>query len=376
MNRGNHSENHIRITSLHQPVVVLVWNFEEIQELFRSICEADSSSRSSPLLWIISIDADYILPQPLDSLDPFLQFQYTRLPIRYNDGVSDTALILHHRFDTLSQRYKGMWDRDEKWPTKKQMSHLIMLFPGVFESIDALINFVDCMEGGGPRVHLHIFLAYMDDSPSPSDDRPYCALDHFYIKAYSHIPPHLLSIAQDILSIMVFAYYWPITPLQLACLLSIEEATILSVFTHLSRWAVFRTGDHYEIIELFKRFCEDPTRSGHFHTSDILALQVFQHFLSHSSNLSVILNPSVQVNAKAYTEFEMADVGPPISFIPKAQILIDKTTSISRLAFSIFVVWHIPVTKFIPTGFCDFLKKLYTVSVLNGRYEYLKRTCF
>jgi hypothetical protein len=355
------------------PVVVLRCNFEEIEEVFHSFCESGLSPRSSPLLWIISIDTDFI-PPPLDPLD---SFQYIRLPVRYNDGPSDTALILHHRFSTLRQKYEKMFDRDEVWPSEEQMSHLIRLFSGVFESIDAVINFVDSRDGGGPRVHLETFLTYMADSPSPSDERPYCALDHFYTAAYSNIPFDLLSISQDVLSIMHFAYYGPITSLQLACLLSIKEITILRVFTCLSRWAMFRVGEIYETLELFRCFREDPTRSGHFHNSrsDIFALQAFQLFLGHSFNLIEILNPrvqSTQVNAKAYSELDMVRCWATNFFYPQGT-----ASNSSRPDSEYFLTRHFDFRclayacdQIYPISFCFFLRELHAVSGLIERKDH------
>jgi hypothetical protein len=350
------------------PVIVLRWESEHKHgELFRSICEF-SSSQHSPLLWIISIDGKVKFPIP-NLLDPLRPFEYTRLPISYDGGLSDAALILHHRFSLLRQKYEEMFDRDEKWPSKRQMSHLASFILGTFESVDAIIDFVDCGDDGGPRVHLEAFLTYMVDSPSPSNEQPYCALDHFYTQMFSTIPLDLLSIANRVLSLMYYGVYFPLTPLKLACLLSIRKLIVLSALAYLSRWAVIRTEDRYGGSTLFRGFLEDPKRSGRFHipNSDLVGPQASLHILSHSPNLIEILKPQaqwIQLDPKAYKEVD--DLRNTVAY------LFGDLDMASNLRYLECIVTRRIDFRFLshtcdkmqPVNFVYFLWKLYEVSTL------------
>ncbi|XP_006460551.1 hypothetical protein AGABI2DRAFT_117493 [Agaricus bisporus var. bisporus H97] len=172
------------------PVIVLRWHDPKFwdEELLSSIYEF-----ASPLLWIISFSPEFKLPIQ-DLLDPFKCPRLTRLPVCYNDAPADTKLFLHHRFTILRQKHEEMFAEHEVWPSEEQMFHLTRMFMGSFDAIDVVIYFVDWEGEGGPNAHLEKFLAYMVDSPSPSDERPYCVLDHFYHQAYSAIPHDLDSI--------------------------------------------------------------------------------------------------------------------------------------------------------------------------------------
>jgi hypothetical protein len=296
------------------PVIVISWDSDyEHAELLYSIFKFSSSPHSSPLLWIISLDRSVKLPIR-DLLYPLLPFGYTSVPVCYDKGPSDAALTLRHEFKALCDRnYQEISDRHEKWPSDEQMSHLIRIVSGALESIEAITHFVDRADGGGPEAHLETFLSYMVDSPSPSDERPYCTLDHFYIRAFSNIPPHLLSIVNQILNIIYYSIDGePVSPLQIACLLSTEKDTVLRAHAYLSGWAVTTTEPWYrQAGDLFTEFLKDPTRSGqvawHNRKSDPAVLEAFLHFLSYSSNLLEFLKSRVQTipaTPNAYIELD------------------------------------------------------------------------
>jgi hypothetical protein len=282
------------------------------EELLYTICEFASSQCTSSLLWIISIDRNTKLPIR-DLLHPFVPWGYTPVPVCYDKGPSDAALILRHEFRALCDRnYQEISDRDEKWPSDEQMSHLIRIVSGVLGSIEAIIDFVDRADGGGPEAHLETFLSYMVDSPSPSNERPYCALDHFYIHAFSNIRPHLLSVVNQVLSIIHYsAYSLDVTPLQIACLLSIGTDTILSIYPYLSGFAISIDGTLFLAHVLFGHFLNDPKRSRqaawHYRKSRPAVLETFLHFLSYSSNLLEFLKSRarmITVTPNAYIELE------------------------------------------------------------------------
>jgi hypothetical protein len=205
-----------------------------------------------------------------------------------------------------------MSHRDEKWPSDEQMSHLIRIVSGVIGSIDAIIDFVERADGGGPEACLEIFLSYMVDSPSPSNERPYCALDHFYIHAISNIPPDLLSVVIQVLSIIYYSTYsLEMTPLRIACLLSIGTDTILSIYSYLSGLAISFDGSSFLAHPLFGHFLNDPKRSGqaaaHYRKSGPVVLETFLHVLSYSSNLLELMKSRVgmiPVTPNAYIELE------------------------------------------------------------------------
>jgi hypothetical protein len=293
------------------PVIVLRWDSDNgDQDLLNTICELGSSPHSSSLLWMISLDRDLKLPIRTPP-DPFVPFEYIQLPVCYDDGPSDAALILHHQFSGLRRSYETMFARDKKWPSDEQMSHLIRIVSGVLESIDAIIDFMDREDGGGPEAHLATFLACMVDSPSPSDERPYCALDHFYTRAFSYIPPPLLSVVNQVFSIIYYATYLRIvTPFQIACLLSIEKASVLGVHSYISGWANTGTDLWYVASRQFGGFLMDPKRSGqvrHSLKSGPNALEALLHFLSYSSNFLEFLKTrvhSIPVDPNAYCELE------------------------------------------------------------------------
>jgi hypothetical protein len=193
-------------------------------------------------------------------------------PICYNDGPGDAALVLRHVFQTLRRKHKNAFDGDEAWPSEEQMSHLIKIVSGVFEFIDVVIQFVDWMKEGGPRVHLETFLAYMLDSPSPSDEQPYRALDHFYVRALSDIHPDVLSAVNKTFGLFLFNKHFDSLrkhPFDLVYLLSLESD--ISTQPHLERQAVTKayTGgsvkNPYIRNPYFERFLEDPSRSGKFY---------------------------------------------------------------------------------------------------------------
>jgi hypothetical protein len=169
------------------PVIVISWRSDYYdEELLYSICEF-GSSQGSPPRWVISLDRNMKLPIR-DLLHPLMLSAYTLVPVCHDKAQADAELILHHYFRNLRDRnYQVISHRDKKWPSDEQMSHLVRIVSGVPECIDAIIDFVNQADGGGPETHLETFLSYMVDSPSPSDERPYCALDHFYLRAFSNI---------------------------------------------------------------------------------------------------------------------------------------------------------------------------------------------
>jgi hypothetical protein len=122
-----------------------------------------------------------------DLVDSLAQFEYIKHPARYDDGPSDAALILRHAFrkvrprsfdDPLRLEPEDTYRRREEWPSDEQISHLVRIVSGALEYTDVVIEFVNQQDGGAPEAYLETFLAYMIDSPSPSDERPCCALDH------------------------------------------------------------------------------------------------------------------------------------------------------------------------------------------------------
>jgi hypothetical protein len=353
------------------PVIVLHWHSDDDEELLYSILEFNSSRHPSPLLWIISIDRSEKLPIR-DLLDPFASFRYIRLPVCYDDGPSDAALILHHKFDTIRRKYKEMLNPGRKWPSDEQMLRLSRIVSGVLESIDVIVNFVDLKDGGGPEAHLETFLACMVDSPSPSDERPYCALDHFYTHAFSKTPTHLLSVMNQILSIIYYSIHRnPVSPLQIACLLSIGKDTVLNAHAYLSGWAVTRTEQWYRpASELFRGFLKDSERPGQFCLNskwDLTILEVFLHFLSYSSNLLELLKSRVQsipVNPNTYSELD--DLRHSVSQMFYALSTVSRQAFLEHmltLRFDFRCLAHTS-DKLIAAAFMSFLCELHKVSAL------------
>ncbi|XP_006459598.1 hypothetical protein AGABI2DRAFT_116558 [Agaricus bisporus var. bisporus H97] len=300
-------ESHPHYTTT-PPVVVLHWDSEYLyKELLHSICEFGSSPYSSSLLWIISIDTNIKLPIR-DFLHLSVPFQYFRLPICYNEGPADVALILHGRFSALRRECEAEFVEDEIWPSEKQMSQLARVVSGLFGFVEVIIQFVNWEDDGGPRAHLETFLAYMVDSPSPSDERPYCALDHFYTRALSNLPPHLLSVLKPAFGIL-YSNLYRVTSLELElpCLLSLGNDTFFSVLPHLYRLAVVNDSGDYDYNSWFKMFLKDPTRSGQFYSPESESrLAVYQgslRILSYASNVTAILKlmmPGIQAGQKTW----------------------------------------------------------------------------
>ncbi|XP_006458705.1 hypothetical protein AGABI2DRAFT_141470 [Agaricus bisporus var. bisporus H97] len=294
------------------PVLVLFLSKLEFikwdEELLRSIYEFGSSQHSSPLLWIISSDTNLKLAVQ-DLLHPFPPFRYFRLPISYKEGPADTALILHHRFSAFRDKHKNMFDEEEVWPSEKQMSRLIMIVSGVVKFVEVIIHFIDWEDGGGPKSHLETFLAYMIDSPSPSDERPCCALDHFYMRALSDIPPDLLSVFKQVSSIIRPEYFGRrfegSFELMLALLLSLGKDVLLNVLPHVYRLIWDRASGRNN--QEFGDFLKDPMRSRQFYApqseSYLCLYQTFLHILRHASNPIAMLKPMLQetqASAKSY----------------------------------------------------------------------------
>ncbi|KAF7771809.1 hypothetical protein Agabi119p4_6120 [Agaricus bisporus var. burnettii] len=284
------------------PVIVLRWDDPTSilldEELLHSIYEFASPPQAWPLLWIISYSPDFQLPIQ-DLLDPFYP-QVTRLPVCYNDASSDTELFLHHRFGIFRQKHKEMFTEHEIWPSEEQMCHLTKIFSGAFDAIDVVTQFVDWEGDGGPKAHLEAFLACMIDSPSPSDEQPYCAIDHFYTRTFSNIPPDLLPIVKRVLSIC----YWDhdqnsVNSFVLACLLFLGHDVVLGVLRRLCRWAVIlHRGNEviwYAPCPFFRGFLEDTKRSMRFNASKsemrILTYEVSLRVICHFSNPSELQKP-------------------------------------------------------------------------------------
>ncbi|XP_006459559.1 hypothetical protein AGABI2DRAFT_116521 [Agaricus bisporus var. bisporus H97] len=283
------------------PVVVLGWDSESLddKEFLRSILELGSSPHSSSLLWIISIDTNIGLPIQ-DLLHPFPLFQYFRLPVCYNEGPADAASILRRRFSALCHKHKEMFDEGEVWPSEEQMSQLVRVVAGVLETVEVMIQFVDWEDDGGPKAHLETFLAYMVNSPSPSDERPYGALDHFYTLALSNLPPHLFTVFKQVFAIVSSAVAFSAIFLEftLACLLSLGKDTLFTVFPHVYRLVMDKDGNVFDYPNPWiRRFLEDPTRAGQFYTapseSRLCAFQAFLHILRHASNPTAMLKVMV-----------------------------------------------------------------------------------
>ncbi|KAF7777696.1 hypothetical protein Agabi119p4_3768 [Agaricus bisporus var. burnettii] len=285
------------------PVLVLFLSKSEFiewdEEFLRSIYEFGSSQHSSPLLWIISVDTTLKLAIQ-DLLHPFPSFQYFRLPVSYEECPADAALILHHRFSAFRDMHKNMFDEDEVWPSEKQMSRLIMIVSGIVGFVEVIIRFIDWEDGGGPKSHLETFLAYMVHSPSPSDERPFCAADHFYKRTLSEIPPGLLSVFKQVSSIVrpeIFERdFGGSFELMLALLLSLGKDTLLNVLPHVYRLIWVRATRRSN--QGVSYFLADPMRSGQFYVpqseSYLYIFQAFLHTLRHASNLISMLKPMVQ----------------------------------------------------------------------------------
>ncbi|KAF7783305.1 hypothetical protein Agabi119p4_2681 [Agaricus bisporus var. burnettii] len=290
------------------PVIVLRWHDPKFwdEELLSSIYEF-----ASPLLWIISFSPKFKLPIQ-DLLDPFKCPRLTRLPVCYNDAPADTKLFLHHRFNILRQKHKEMFTKHEVWPSEDQMFQLTRIFMGSFDAIDVVIYFVDWEGDGGPKAHLEKFLAYMVDSPSPSDERPYCALDYFYNQAFSAIPHNIFPVVKRILSVCCWeGNPYPVSSLRLACLLSNGHDSVLGVLPHLFRWALI---SHEILLYLPSPFCRsflaDAKRSGRFHIpkSEIrfLSYEASLRIIRHSPNPFKSMKPAEWFDPKAPFEFVLA----------------------------------------------------------------------
>ncbi|KAF7771816.1 hypothetical protein Agabi119p4_6127 [Agaricus bisporus var. burnettii] len=291
------------------PVIVLrcddptFWD----EELLRSIYEFASPRQALPLLWIMSFNPECKLPIQ-DLLDAFECPRLTRLPVCYNDASADTELCLNHRFSILRQKHMEIFTEHEVWPSEEQMSQLITIFSGSFDSIDVVIEFIDWEGDGGPKAHLETFLAYMVDSPSPSGEQPYCALDHFYTQALYAIPPDLLSVVKRVLSICYCkGRLHNMTSFLLACLLSVGQDTVLGVLRRLCRWAVIlhrEDGvDWYDPCPFFRGFLEDAKRSTCFNISKFemgfLTYEVSLRILCHYPNPCESLKPVGRFAPKA-----------------------------------------------------------------------------
>jgi hypothetical protein len=272
------------------PVIVLTWLNSCDEDLPRLICEFGSPPHSSPLLWIISLGPKCKLPIQ-DLVEPFAP-RYIRPPICYNEAREDALLFLHERFGDLRRKYDKEFNENEVWPSDEQMAQLARVVLGAFEFINVIIQFVDGEGDGGPRAHLETFLGYMVDSPPPSDEQWYSALDHFYIRALSSIPPDVLDV-KEAFSIILWGY--EIGLAQMLSLVSFRFDTFLPYFYHL----VSNPECHWKksCTKHFRHFVEDRSRSGQFYipTSEsyLRAYQAWLHFLSHSSDLRIILKPGV-----------------------------------------------------------------------------------
>ncbi|EKM79000.1 hypothetical protein AGABI1DRAFT_129265 [Agaricus bisporus var. burnettii JB137-S8] len=291
------------------PVIVLrcddpaFWD----EELLRSIYEFASPRQALPLLWIISFNPEFELPIQ-DLFDFFECPLLTRVPVCYNDAPADTELFLHHRFSIIHQKHKEMFTEHEVWPSEEQMSHLTRIFLGSFDAVDIVTQFVDWDGNGGPTAHLKTFLAYMVGSPSPSDERPYCALDHFYIRAFSNVPPDLLPVVKKVLSVYYCETAHFVTSFQLACLLSCRHDTVLDVLPYLCRWAVISDTQHqvvrYKPSRFFRGFLEDAKRSRHFNIrksgTRAQIYEVCLPIICHFSNPSQLLKPVGRSALKAH----------------------------------------------------------------------------
>ncbi|XP_006459656.1 hypothetical protein AGABI2DRAFT_116618 [Agaricus bisporus var. bisporus H97] len=296
------------------PVIVLRWYdrtswplYEEDKELLHSIYEFASPRQALPLLWIISLSPEFELPIQ-DLFDSFECPRLTRLPVCYNDASADTELCLNHRFSILRQKHMEIFTEHEPWPSEEQISQLITIFSGSFDSIEVVIEFIDWEGDGGPKAHLETFLAYMVDSPSPSGEQPYCALDHFYTQALYAIPPDLLSVVKRVLSICYCkGRLHNMTSFLLACLLSVGQDTVLGVLRRLCRWAVIlhrEDGvDWYDPCPFFRGFLEDAKRSTCFNISKFeigfLTYEVSLRILCHYPNPSESLKPVGRFAPKA-----------------------------------------------------------------------------
>jgi hypothetical protein len=294
------------------PVIFLRFNSAkrlENGELFRLIYEFAWRPLSSPLVWIISINPKLRLPIQ-DIFDPLAPYHYIRLPICYDEASADTALILHHKFGAFRRRRRDMFQEDEVWPLEEQMTQLIKIVSGLFEFVDVIIQFVDWTEDGGPRAHLATFLAYMVDSPSPSYEQPYCALDHFYKRALSNTPPDVLAIVKKAFGLVCYFQAKSSPSLDFAdiiCALSLSNDKFLPYLKRLVMNGVKKSRNRGSRV-CFRRFIEDPRRSGKFYTPKLESqrhtIQAYLDILSQSSKLSAILKPQavqwIEVDKKQY----------------------------------------------------------------------------
>ncbi|XP_006459587.1 hypothetical protein AGABI2DRAFT_116548 [Agaricus bisporus var. bisporus H97] len=255
------------------PVVVLCGSeFESMldEELLNSIYESGSSQHSSSTF--------------------FTRFRYF--------NTSD--------YPALRFEHEEMFCEDEVWPSEEQMTQLIRVVSGVVGFVEVIIQFIDWEDGGGPKSHLEKFLTHMIHSPSPSDEHPYCAIDHFYMRTLSEFPPDLLSLFKQ-LSNIVESESCPMElfELSLACLLSLGKDELLNVLPHAYRLLVARTSRYRNL--WIRSFLEDSMRSGQFYIPEsesyLCTFQALLHILRHVSNPTAMLRLMVQgtqASAKTY----------------------------------------------------------------------------
>jgi hypothetical protein len=211
----------------------------------------------------------------------------------------------------------------------------------------------------------------MVNSPSPSDEQPYRALDHFYTHALSNIPPDVLPIVKKVFAIIRYFRFYPeyLLATMLACLLYLENDSFL---LHLKRLGMIRTDDGHDNSTsiCFRRFLKDPNRSGQFYTpkseSYLHAFRALSHILSNYPFLPIILR-SFQVDQNTYSK----DYGLSLRIWASGKLCdirrgagVEWTSLLRHFDFRClaYTCHNIPYH-----GFKRFLRRLYTVSALIGK---------
>lgn len=369
------------------PVIILDWCDDHlhssIRELFELISEYSLPNHCS-LLWVFvgcpgpgvrpAKQNRSLLPAPCENI---------QLSINDNEVPEDTELILRHSFHRFRQEHKEMFDEDEVWPSREQISELVKIISGVLEFVDVVLRFINSEENG-PKAQLDAFLAYMANSPSPSDLTRYRTLDHFYIHALSNIPSDVLPDAIDILQCLYYVYptiY--LNPRHLAYLLGLQQGVFSRAFTHL-QWATVLTTQLPQLLGrcdldlLFRNFVRDSSRSRDTFPiwSALPVVRAFLRVLSHSHSFLHMLKemkwtPSEPLEYISEVSFLVTSALGKMWRIPiDTQPLLKETTLYDNFGSFDFRCLVSVGHKIPPLIFAKFLQWLHTASFMLRNSTY------
>lgn len=215
---------------LQRPLLIFVefrWYLDcrNDTEFVDLIQEYASSRKNGPLLWLIcSHPRDRQVQLSFSTIDVRPLYEHETWSYDDSEAKQDVKDLLHTGFQKIRRNHPAIFDEDERWPSKTQLTKLTGIISGISHFACAVLHFIGA-EGKDPKKRLETCLECMDGSPAASPLNPFSTFDHFYHQLLSRMPPGAI----DLLGL--FLQRGMCSPLLLANLLGMDQTEFHAIFS-------------------------------------------------------------------------------------------------------------------------------------------------